>query len=218
MTGFGDFIEEVAEAKDRHALREKVSISESASMWQSLAYRPNYKAAHCVAVCPAGEEVIGPFLHDRPRFLNEVVKPLNARSEPVYVVKGSDAEAHVRRRFPHKPVRVVRSSLRAKNAEGFFRSLPLVFQRGPARGWRARFHFALSGERETRATVVIDDGTLQVIDGLEGDADVTVTAPASLWLDIVTKKKSAVAAVLLRRLKVSGPRALLGRFAACFPR
>ena len=55
-------------------------------MWQSLAFGPNYKAAYCLSVCPAGEDVIGPYLADRGGFLNEVVKPLQQNTEPVYVV------------------------------------------------------------------------------------------------------------------------------------
>ena len=218
MTGFGDFVEEIAESKDRHDLRERVSISESASMWQSLAYQPNYKAAYCIAVCPAGEDVMAPFLEDRAGYLADVVKPLTSKSEPIYVVAGSDAEAHVKKRFPHKPTKVVRSSLRASSAPAFFRSLPLVFQRGPARGWRATFHFELSGEEPVVATVRIDDGALEVEDGLVGEADVSIRAPGQVWLDIVTKKRSPVFAVLTGRLRVRGERSLLDRFAACFPR
>ena len=57
-------------------------------MWQSLAFGPNYKAAYCLAVCPAGEDVIGPYLQDKQRHLKEVVRPLQSRAEPVYVVEG----------------------------------------------------------------------------------------------------------------------------------
>jgi epoxyqueuosine reductase QueG len=218
MTGFGDFAEAIAEAKDRHELRERVSISETASMWQSLAYKPNYKAAYCIAVCPAGEDVIGPFLGDRAAHLAQVVKPLTERDEPVYVVAGSDAEAHVKKRFPHKRLRVVRSSLRPANARSFFRSMPLSFQRGPAKGWKATFHFDLTGAHAVQSTVRIDDGTLAVEPGLVGEADVTVRADGQVWMDIVTKKRSPVLAVLSGRLSIRGPRRLLDRFAACFPR
>ncbi len=218
MTGFEDFVEQVAESKDRHDFRERVSISQSASMWQSLAYKPNYKAAYCVAVCPAGEDVLGPFLADRAGFVEEVVRPLTSRKEPVYVVAGSDAEAHVIKRFPHKTVTRVRSSLRPTSAASFFRSIPLTFQRGPAKGWRATFHFDLSGPEPTQATVRIDDGTLSVSQGLVGDADLVVSAPGDVWLDVVTKKRNPVFAVLTRRLRLRGDRALLARFAGCFPR
>jgi Fe-S-cluster-containing hydrogenase component 2 len=218
MTGFSDFAEQIADAKDGADYRARVPINESASMWQSLAYGPNYKAAHCIAVCPAGEDVLAPFLLDRAAHRKDVLQPLTEKSEPVYVVEGSDAQAYVAKRFPHKPVRVVRSSLGARDARGFFRALPLVFQRGPAKGWSGTFHFALTGPDAVEATVRIADGTLEVSAGLLGEADVRVDAPGRVWLDIVAKRRSPVVAVLTRKLKLRGDRSLLDRFAACFPR
>ncbi|RYZ04282.1 MAG: 4Fe-4S ferredoxin [Myxococcales bacterium] len=218
MTGFGDVLEQVAESRDRHELRERVTIAETASIWQSLSYKPSYKAAYCIAVCPAGEEVMRPFLEDRSAFLRSVVKPLTGKEEPVYVVAGSDAEEHAKRRFPHKRLRVVQSSLRPTSARGFFAGLPLTFQRGPARGLRATFHFELTDAELVQATVVIDDGAITVQDGLIGEADVSVAAATKVWLEVVTKKRSAVWAVLTGRLKTRGDRSLLARFAACFPR
>jgi hypothetical protein len=187
-------------------------------MWQSLAYKPNYKAAYCLAVCPAGEHLIGPYLRSRAEHVRTVVKPLLDREEPVYAVAGSDAEAHARKRFPHKKLRLVRSSLRPSSARAMFRSLPLTFQRGPAKGWRAAYHFDLTGDGAVQATVVIDDGRLTVRDGLVGDADLRVTTDASLWIDIVTHRRSPVLATLTGRLRARGDRRLLARFAACFPR
>jgi epoxyqueuosine reductase QueG/putative sterol carrier protein len=207
MTGFTDFVEEIADSKDRHALRARVS----------LAYRPNYKAAYCIAVCPAGEDIIGRFLRDRAGHLRATVKPLTDKVEPVYVVAGSDAQAHVAKRFPHKQARVVRSSLRPASAPAFFRAIPLTFQRGPAAGWKATFHFDLH-DPAIQMTVRIDDGQLAIEDGLVGVPDVRVAAAAQVWLEIVTKQRNPVLAVLTRRLNVSGDRALLAKFAACFPR
>lgn len=218
MSGFADVLEHVADSKDSHELRERLSISETASVWQSLAYKPNYKAAYCIAVCPAGEDVLAPFLTDRAGFLKQVVKPLTEKVEPVYVVAGSDAEAHVKKRFPHKRVRVVRSSLRVTKVASFFRSISLTFQRGPAKGWKATFHFDLSGDTPVQATVRIDDGQLSVEQGLVGECDLLVQADGQLWIDIVNKKRNPVLAVLTRKLKTRGDRSLLNRFAACFPR
>ena len=53
--------------------------SESVSTWQSLGFGPNYKAAYCMAVCPAGDDVIGPFLTSKKDFMNEVMRPLQAK-------------------------------------------------------------------------------------------------------------------------------------------
>src|SRR5215475_4753445 len=69
MGGFTDWVEQIADSKDALDYRKKVSDPESASMWQSLSFGANYKAAYCLSVCPAGEEVIGPYLSDRAAHL-----------------------------------------------------------------------------------------------------------------------------------------------------
>jgi Fe-S-cluster-containing hydrogenase component 2 len=107
MGGFIDWVETIADSADRHDYTAHVTRAESASMWQSLAYKPNYKAAYCMAACPAGEDVIGPFLDSRKQHLDEVVRPLQDKEEPVYVLPGSAAEQYVTRRYPHKTVRRV---------------------------------------------------------------------------------------------------------------
>jgi epoxyqueuosine reductase QueG len=67
LGGFSDFIEQVADAREAIDYRRRINEPETASMWQSLTYGANYKSAYCMAVCPAGEDVIGPYLHDRQR-------------------------------------------------------------------------------------------------------------------------------------------------------
>src|SRR3978361_2039432 len=69
MSGFSDWIEKVADSNDALNYRQKGALSETAAMWQSLAFGPNYKAAYCLAVCPAGDDVIGPFLENKGEFL-----------------------------------------------------------------------------------------------------------------------------------------------------
>lgn len=107
MGGFTDWAETVADSDDRDDYRARVPTGESFSLWQSLSFKPNYKAGYCMAVCPAGEDVIGPFLDDRRAHLDEVVRPLQRQEETVYVLPGSAAEEHATRRFPHKTVKPV---------------------------------------------------------------------------------------------------------------
>jgi len=90
------------------------TIAENASMWQSLSFKPNYKAAYCLAVCPAGEDVIEPYLDDRKSFVDLVLKPLQDKKETLYVLPNSRAKAHAERRYPHKPVKVVDSGIRGR--------------------------------------------------------------------------------------------------------
>src|SRR5215471_15576744 len=66
---FSDWIEQVADARDAIDYRRRINEPETAAMWQSLTYGANYKSAYCMAVCPAGEDVIGPYLKDKRRHL-----------------------------------------------------------------------------------------------------------------------------------------------------
>jgi Fe-S-cluster-containing hydrogenase component 2 len=107
MGGFTDWVETIADSTDREDFQSRVTASENASMWQSLSFKPNYKAAYCMAVCPAGEDVLGPYLDDRKQFMATVLRPLQDKVETIYVTPGSPAGDYTRRRFPHKPVREV---------------------------------------------------------------------------------------------------------------
>jgi NAD-dependent dihydropyrimidine dehydrogenase PreA subunit len=217
MSGFSDWVEKVADSKDGLGYRQKVSASETASMWQSLAFGPNYKAAYCLAVCPAGEDVIGPFLTDRAAFLKDTVRPLTEKEETVYVIPGSDAEEHVTRRFPRKMVKRVGSGVRSNSIGGFLFGLKLLFQPGKAAGLSAVYHFTFTGQEAKEATVVIRDGTLQVQDGHRGKADLHVTADGKTWLGFLAKERSLLWALLRRRIRIKGSPRLLLAFGKCFP-
>ena len=103
MGGFTDWAEQLADSKGSSDYRQRVGDSETVSLWQSLAFGPNYKAAYCMAVCPAGEDVISPFLANRKGYLDEIVRPLQQKVETVYVTPDSDAELHVKNAFRIRP-------------------------------------------------------------------------------------------------------------------
>jgi NAD-dependent dihydropyrimidine dehydrogenase PreA subunit len=217
MSGFSDWVEKVAESNTALSYREKVSLSETASVWQSLAFGPNYKAAYCLAVCPAGEDVIGPFLTDRKAFLKDTVRPLTEKEETVYVIPGSDAEEYAPRRFPKKKVKRVGSGIRATSIRGFLFGLKLLFQPGKAAGLNAVYHFTFTGQEPKEATVVIRDDTVQVKDGHDGEADLRVTADSETWLGFLAKERSLLWALLRRRIRIKGSPKLLVAFGKCFP-
>jgi NAD-dependent dihydropyrimidine dehydrogenase PreA subunit len=217
MSGFSSWVEKVADSKDGPDYRRQVSLPETASMWQSLAFGPNYKAAYCLAVCPAGEDVIGPFLTDRAGYLKDTVRPLTEKQETVYVIPGSDAEEHVARRFPNKKVKPVASGLRSTSVAGFLFGLKLLFQPGRAAGLNAVYHFTFTGKEPREATVTIRDGTVQVQDGHRGEADLTVTADGETWLGFLAKERSLLWALLRRKIRIKGPPRLLVAFGKCFP-
>ena len=53
--GSADWCVSIADSRDGRDYNRRVAPNESASMWQSLSFKANFKAAYCVAVCPAGE-------------------------------------------------------------------------------------------------------------------------------------------------------------------
>ncbi|MHB1559017.1 MAG: SCP2 sterol-binding domain-containing protein [Isosphaeraceae bacterium] len=216
MSGFTDWVSTIAASRGGDDYRRRVSSSESASMWQSLSFKANYKAAYCVAVCPAGEDVIGPFLDNRRGFLEGVVAPLKSKEEPVYVIPGSDAEGHVARRFPWKTIRRVRG-LSAGSILGFLFGLRLTFQRNAARGLSATYHFTFTGREPAEASVTIRDRSIKVQDGHEGEAQVRITADSDAWLGFLAGTRSLVWAMIQRKIRVRGPLRLLVAFGKCFP-
>lgn len=217
MGGFTDWAEQVAESRDRFDYRRRVGDAESASLWQSLSFGANYKAAYCLAVCPAGEDVIGPYLSDRKAHVKEYVRPLQDKAKTLYVLRNSDAEAHARKRFPHKRLARVGNSLRPRTVQQFISGLPLLFQRGSAAGLEATYHFTFLGHGEQRFTVVIRDRTLSTSPGHTGKADLAVTADGDTWLGFLAGEKNLPWALLRRKIRLKGSPRFLLRFGRCFP-
>ena len=217
MGGFTDWVEQVAESKNSRDYRSRFSDAESASMWQSLSFGANYKSAYCLAVCPAGEEVIGPYLTDRKAHLNEVVRPLQQKEETIYVAENSDAEEYVAKRFPHKMIKRVGNSLRPNTIEGFLTGIPNVFQPGKSAGLNGTFHFTFTGHEQRQATIVIQQQKLSVKEGHVGQSDLHVTADSRTWIGFLRQEKNLAWALLRRKIRIKGSPKLLVAFGKCFP-
>ena len=218
MGGFNDWVETIAASGSAREYREKVSGAETVSMWQSLSFGANYKAAYCMAVCPAGEDVIAPFLTDRKRFLEDVVQPLQNKPETIYVVPNSDPEEYVARRYPHKKTKRVANGLAGQGSiRNFLRGLPFVFQRGRSEGLNATYHFTFTGHEELKATVVIQNKTLQVSEGHTGTPNLLLIADSQTWLRFLRREANLVWALLRRKIRIQGSPRLLLAFGRCFP-
>ena len=217
LGGFSDWVEQIADARDALDYRKRIQETETSSMWQSLSYGANYKSAYCMAVCPAGEDVIGPYLQDKQRHLKEVVRPLQERAEPVYVVEGSDAEAVARRKFRNKTVKTVANGLRPRTIAGLLNFMPYVFQPNQSRGLNAIFHFKFTGAEQRDATITIKNRTFEIQDGFVGKADLRVTADAKTWLGFLAREKSLPLALIRGKIRIKGDPRLLLAFGKCFP-
>src|SRR5262249_24906208 len=152
--GFTNWVEQIAESRSAADYRRRVTDPESASMWQSLSYGANYKSAYCMGVCPAGDDVLAPFLTDRAQYLHHVVRPVQEMEETIYVVPRSDAEEYVASHSPKKQIKRVGNGLnRLRSIATFLELMPQTFQRRRSKGLAATYHFTFTGAEERRATV-----------------------------------------------------------------
>ncbi|MFZ4575029.1 MAG: SCP2 sterol-binding domain-containing protein [Phycisphaerales bacterium] len=220
LGGFSDWVETVVDSKSVTGYRDRMEDGETLSVWQSLAFGPNYKAAYCLSVCPAGEDVLGPFLAGKAEHVRTVVKPLQQKEEPLYVVKGSDAESFASERYPHKRLRYVHNGARPTSVANFLSAITWTFQRGQSKGLNATYHFTFTGAERTQATVVIADRKIDVRPGHHGTADARITADSRNWVKFLRGERSLPRLLLTRKLRLSPlPQAakLLAAFGRCFP-
>ncbi len=217
MGGFVNWIEDIADSKSAKDYRKKVSYPETVNRWQSLSYKPNYNAAYCIAVCPAGENVIGEYLNDKKQHLNDVLKPFQNKSEQIYVTKDSDAEAHVLKRFPNKKLRVVRSNGRVTNIKNFILGIKLSFQRGQSKGLNATYHFSFTGQETQKITIKIYGEKLEVFEGHVDIPNLKVEADSIAWVKFLNKEISIFRCLVTRKIKLKGSLKLLPAFGKCFP-
>ncbi len=217
LGGFVSFVDMITDSNSSYDYSKMMTKGETVSMWQSLAYGPNYKAAYCMAVCPAGEDVIGPYLDDKRGFLQDVVKPLQEKEETIYVTKGSDAEAFVQKRYPHKTVKQVTNGAGVSTIRGFTDNMVHFFQRGNSKGLNATYHFKFTGKDPIDITVIIRDQSIEKIEGLVGEADLTMTADGEAWVRFLNRKMTGVFAFVTRKIRIEGNPSLLIAFGNCFP-
>ncbi|EEF59419.1 4Fe-4S binding protein [Pedosphaera parvula] len=217
MGGFNDWVETIADSRNARDYRSRVTGAETTSMWQSLSFGANYKAAYCLAVCPAGEDVISRFLTNKKQFVTDILRPLQEKKETIYVIPGSDAEDHVKKRFPCKTVKQVHNGLYVSSIAQLLNRLHVAFQPNQSAGLDVTYHFTFTGAESVNATITIRDKRLTVQEGLIGTPNLHVTADATTWLGFLRKERNILWALLTRRIRLKGKIALLKQFARCFP-
>jgi ferredoxin len=187
LGGFADWADTLAGVDSAEEYRTKFREDETVSLWQSLGFGPQYKSAYCMAVCPAGTDVIGPYLRDKRGYVATHLRPLRNRPEPVYVQSGTRAE-RVAARNPAKQVRYMDYKVGLASIDNTLRGLQHMFD-----GTRAD----LDG---TTILCVIDDDTatherLLAVDAsslrlLEPDTQhpeptATARGPLPAWMDLL---------------------------------
>jgi ferredoxin len=213
--GFQDWVEGLVSSKDVKEYRSKFRDSETASMWQSLSTGANYKSAYCMAVCPAGEDVLHTYIPNRKKYVEQIVKPLREKDEPIYVIQGTRAESVVKRN-PNKEARYVHTPYRPTSISGFLNALNIGINPEKIKGITMTVHFEFVGKEEVSATLVISDGKLQIQEGIVGNADLRVHSDSQSWIQIVNGEMQPAAAMMSGKLKIDGSHELLQRFQQFF--
>jgi ferredoxin len=215
LGGFQDWVEGVVSSKDVKEYRSKFRDSETVSMWQSLSTGANYKSAYCMAVCPAGEDVLGTYLPNRKKYVEQLVKPLREKDEPIYVIQGTRAEFVVKRN-PKKEPRYVHTQYRPTSISAFLNALNIGINPEKIRGITMTIHFEFVGEEEVSVTLVISGGKVQIQEGIVGNADLKVHSDSQTWIQIVNGEIQPAEGVMSGKLKIDGSHELLQRFRQFF--
>ncbi len=218
MGGFEDWVENIVSSNTVEEFRKKSGDDENISRWQSLSFGPQYKAAYCISVCPAGDDLYGIYKSDRKGWNEQIVKPLKNKKEPVYVGKDTSAEEHARRN-PNKEIRYVRNILRPNSAFSFLTGARVAFERKHADGVNLIVHFDFHGRESEQATVLIKDGLIDVKEKFVEKPDLVVTVDVDAWLKIVNREidESAINGIFASgKIKVKGNLADLVKFQNCF--
>jgi ferredoxin len=211
LFGFTDWVDTVATDGGPAAYRAKFREPETLSMWQSLAFGPNYKSAYCMAVCPAGDDVIGPYLADKARYRQDVVVPFLRKPEPVYVQSGTRAE-RVAARNPDKRVRYLDFKPDLSTIANFGLGLRHMFTSGADAEMRIVVAFRLP-DGQLSATVA--DGKLTITDGIADDAEVMVTCTDDQYIRILHRPAPGRPQQTAVALDIDGDPATVERLLAC---
>jgi len=218
MGGFEDWVQNIVSSKTVKEYKEKVPSDESISKWQSLSFGAQYKSAYCMAVCPAGEDLIGIYKEHRKEWVEQIVRPQKEKKEPVFVQQGTNAEEHARLN-KNKEVRLVDNIIRPQSISGFLTGARITFEAKRAQSVNMTVHLAFTGKEARTATIVIKEGTIEVTDGLKEKADLRIECDSEQWLKIINKEISnfdVLKLLVTRRMRIKGNRKLLRKFQHVF--
>jgi len=228
IPAFMDLVRDLGEARPRR-FAKRWSDAEIAALWQSLAFRVEYRCFNCISVCPANDL---PSFHGsvegRRDVLDRQLKPLThsrSTADQQFVIDTPSArEKHDippgEWRTPPDPTRpgqrgvrlVQLSRIRTSSIDAMMRSMPHYFRSGEARGLDFTCQFDLVGVGGGRWSMRVVDERCQVHPGEAEAPDLTVRCDAELFLAIHREEASALLALLLGRIRLRGDRKIFFTF------
>jgi ferredoxin len=233
IPGFLDLVRDLGESRPRRFAR-RWTDAEIAALWQSMAFKVEYRCFNCVATCPA--EIHAAFHGDRAvrrDYVENTLKPLTTARREVDEQFVIDTPA-VRDALGIPPgewrtpvdttkptargTRLVQlHRIRTSNVDSMMRNLPHYFRPNEARGLAFTCLLELTGEGGGAWIIRVADQRCSVHPGRNGTADLVVRCDARLFLRIHRGEANAPWQLLLGRIRLRGRRRLFLLFPRLFP-
>jgi epoxyqueuosine reductase QueG/putative sterol carrier protein len=234
IPGFLDLVRDLGEAKPKK-FEHRWSDAEVAALWQSMAFRVEYRCFNCVATCPA--EIHGEFHADknvRSAYMKETLKPLtHTRSvaEQQFVIDTPSArerygippgryrtEPDVTRPGQGGMVRLIQlQRIRVSNVDSMMRMMPYYFRPEEAGDLDFTCQFDFTGPGGGQWVLRVCDQRANVRTGVAEKPDLTIRCDGALFLGIHRGEVSPVKALLLRQIELEGAKQLFLTFPRLFP-
>ena len=233
IPGFLDLVRDAAEGKpDR--FEKRWSDAEVAALWQSLAFRVEYRCFNCVATCPAEmHEAFHNDREERARYQAEHLKPLTytrSRVEEQFVIDTPAVRDALgippgEWRTPPDVTRpgqgvtrlVSLQRIRVGNIDSMMRMMPMYFRPNEAKGIDMTCQIDLSGEGGGRWILRIVDQRCTTSPGVAPRFDLRITCAGATFLGIHRGQINAAKELLLGRVKLEGRKGLFLLFPRIFP-
>jgi len=228
IPGFLDLVRDLADARPRR-FEKRWTDTEIAALWQSLAFRVEYRCFNCVATCPAEiHEEFHSERESRRRYVDEILKPLvrtRCDVEEQFVIDTPSARAkhgippgewRTPRTADQPASRTVRlvdlRRIRTQDADAMMRNLPQYFRDTEAGNLSFTTVFELTGPGGGTWTMTVDHGRCRVEPCTIPDPDLSVRSRADVFLGIHRGTINPVLALLTGRVRLGGQRRLFFAF------
>ena len=232
IPGFLDLVRDLAEATPRR-FDKRWTDTEIAALWQSLAFRVEYRCFNCVATCPAEiHEQFHGSRETRRTYLDETLKPLTRTrrdEEEQFVIDTPSARARYdippgewrTKLDPDAPAsRTVRlvdlRRIRTQDVDAMMRNMPQYFRDREAGDLAFTVQFEFESPGAGRWGMTVDSGRCRVAPGTIDDADLTIRCTGQVFLGIQYGSVSPVLALVTRKVRLSGRRRIFLEFPRLF--
>ncbi len=233
IPGFLDFARDLAEGKPKR-FEHRWSDAEIAALWQSLAFKVEYRCFNCVATCPAEihdefhgnksaralyvKDTLKPLAHTRKVAEEQFVIDTPSARERLGIPPGSYRTPHDGSKPGQRGTRLVQlQRIRVSNVDTMMRMMTFYFRPEEAGDFDFTCQFDFTGEGGGRFVMRIAEQRCEVRPGAVQDPDLTIRCDGDVFLAVHRGDASAVRELLLGRIRLEGRKELFLAFPRLFP-